>query len=168
MANIIIAVCALVISVWSIYFTIRHHKLSVTPHLVTHQHTEFRDDGIVLSFEVSNHGIGPAKIEKFEIFLEGKPFAAKSEPVEAVLKSSFVNLPHRILFQAHLKNYCLKAGQSYPLARVLLPGMKEFDKESITKKAKRIDFRIEYASFYKNRYVLDTRTTRKPEELVQS
>jgi hypothetical protein len=164
MANTVIAVCALAISVFSIYATIRHHKLSVTPHLIRSIHRDRRDGGIAISTDLCNHGIGPAKIKKLHFFLDGKPFTAEWDPVEALIesalkgKTSFVIISHSY----PSKNYCIMAGQTYRLAEIFLPRVTQSDEKYINEHFKRMQFRIEYESLYGKSYILESGDLTKP------
>lgn len=159
MASTIIAVCALVLSLFGIYATIRHNKLSVTPKLVRNTNRKRQDDGIIITFDLCNHGIGPAKIVRFDFFLDGKPFTAKWDPVEALLEAGLGDkISYKILSQGCPgRDYCLIVGQNYRLAEVFLPGAKQSDEQRLNEIFSRMNFRVEYESLYGVRYALDTR-----------
>ena len=159
MANTIIAVCALVVAVYSIYATIRHNKLSVTPKLVRKTHRNRQDKGIVVTFDLSNHGLGPARIVGCDFFLKGKPFSARYDPVEALIKAGLEGkVSYQIVSQGFPgRDYCLLVGENFRVAEIFLPGAKQSDEERLNEIFGRMNFRVEYESLYGVRYFLDTR-----------
>lgn len=69
-AVVVLAVSALVVSVWQANITIQHNKLTVKPYLdyrLTQQDS-------VLTVNFSNEGFGPAILEKVDFYYQGKHF----------------------------------------------------------------------------------------------
>ena len=65
-----VALAALTLTVIEIYFSRRHNKLSVIPHLDLHQDTA-KDTNTITS-HIENNGIGPAKITSYEVRFDGQ------------------------------------------------------------------------------------------------
>jgi len=54
----IIAICALIFTLWQLFVTRRHNELSVTPYLTTWSHID------------NDNGVGPALIKTFQVFVD--------------------------------------------------------------------------------------------------
>ena len=65
----ITAVCALGLSIWEGTQSRRHDRLSVRP-LLSFNHEKLPDGRALL---VKNNGLGPAILERFQIFVNGSP-----------------------------------------------------------------------------------------------
>ena len=70
----IISACAICLTLYGLYATRRHYRLSMTPHITGCSNKNLTDQGFTLSYVVSNNGIGPARIKKFSLFHNGKIF----------------------------------------------------------------------------------------------
>lgn len=89
-SSIIIALCALGISIWQAILTRKHNKLSFKPHLTswTHKNTQ---KGFY-AIEIINNGLGPAIIESFSVKVDDKRIAGEgTEPIQKALKILFPN-----------------------------------------------------------------------------
>lgn len=72
-SSVVIAVCALGISIWQGYIARQHNKLSVVPMLhVDVDQTEGKDIEIVSV----NNGVGPAIITHFRIYCDNVAYGA--------------------------------------------------------------------------------------------
>ena len=71
-AALVVAVCALVVTVWQGVVTRKHNRLSVTPVLTLYRR---EIDGIIT---VKNNGIGPALIISQEVYFRGEPLEEES------------------------------------------------------------------------------------------
>jgi len=69
-ATVIIAVTALVVSIWQGIETRKHNRLSVRPHLVFF--TDFSSQDSELGIFIKNNGVGLAYIKNVEISVNGK------------------------------------------------------------------------------------------------
>ena len=64
-SSVVIAICAIVVSIWHGVQTRKHNKLSCKPHLTTWMNS---DKGkACYSVDLINNGLGPALIEKFTV-----------------------------------------------------------------------------------------------------
>ncbi len=136
------------------------------PKLIRSTNRNRQDDGIVITFDLCNHGIGPAKIRSFDLFLDGKPFTSKWDPVEALIEAGLGDkVSYKLLSQGFPgRDYCLVVGQTYRLAEIFLPGAKQADEQHLNELFKRMNFRVEYESLYGVSDVLDTRDQPAKEE----
>ena len=73
-STILIAVCALVSSLWQGYSLQQHNKLAVRPVLQLESNLSRQQDG-KLWFElmVNNNGLGPADVQEVQFFVDAQP-----------------------------------------------------------------------------------------------
>lgn len=168
-ASTIIAICALILTLYGLWATRRHNRLSVTPHLCGFSHKQMTDKGLCCTYEISNNGIGPARITKFVLFSDGKEVPKIQddlfEYVDSVIKA---HLQSRVDFTINHsfdfgRDVSMKAGETRRIAEVFFPSVKLAQRESILKALQGLDARIEYQSFYGQKFVLDTRTKSEDE-----
>lgn len=69
-AVVVLAVSALVVSVWQANITIQHNKLTVKPYL---DYRLIQQDSL-LTVNFSNEGFGPAILEKVDFYYDGKHY----------------------------------------------------------------------------------------------
>lgn len=67
---VVIAVSALIVSIWQANIAIQHNKLTVKPYL---DYSLLQEDSL-LTVHFSNEGFGPAILEKIDFYYEGKQF----------------------------------------------------------------------------------------------
>ncbi len=138
----------------------RHNKLSVTPHLSGCSNKETTNEGSVFSYEVSNNGIGPAKIKSFVLFRDGKPFPkGKGDYVEELIREHLGNqLNYQIIHNFNYgKDVSMKVGDTRCILKIFFPGAKQDDQEKILKNFEALRLRIEYESFYGEKFIFDSR-----------
>jgi hypothetical protein len=165
--SIIISTCALALTLYGLWATRWHNRLSVTPHLCSFSHKLMKDDGLYLIYELSNNGIGPARITKFILFREGREVPRLQdelfEYVDSVVKA---HLQGRVNFQINHSfdfgyDVSMKAGETRRIVELFFPGVKQEQREAVLKTIKGLDARIEYQSFYGQKFAFDTRTKAK-------
>ena len=134
-AALVVAVCALVVTVWQGAVTRKHNRLSVTPVL-----TLFRReiDGIIT---VKNNGIGPALIISQEVYFRG-------EPLE---EESFQKAIPRLIDSGHL----LPGAAIAPGDEVMLFKSATYVDGSHIEVLQELRFRITYKSIYNEKRVLE-------------
>ncbi len=142
----IIALGALVVSVWTLYANRRHNRLSVRPKLVgdIHQSAE------LLSRELKNGGLGPAEITSVEVFIDGKlcPDKTLNDAVRDVLGEGHVCDVMNIA-----EGYSLLSNQTLKLFVMKKPLQK---KEFVVQMLNRVDIRIAYKSLYGESFVYNS------------
>jgi hypothetical protein len=166
------SVCALVVSVASLWATRRHQRLSVTPHLADYTNKLTANEGLTLTYEISNNGIGPARIRSFVLFRDGKAFPKKKED-DYVEKFVHEHLGKKLNYQiTHNFNFgeddSLKAGDTRRMVQIFFPGAKSEDRKMILELFNGIGIRIEYESFYGQKFVFDRKTESKLNIPLQS
>lgn len=160
-AEVIIAGCALILTIYELHANRRHNRLSVVPHIVSSFHKDWNNDGLTATYDICNHGIGPARIKKFTLYIKGEVFTPpeKKEPIESLICTHVAGrLKYDIKKQAFPgRDYSILAGQSYRLCEIQFPNAKTADLDGMDEIWKGMDIRIEYESFYGVGYVFDTR-----------
>ena len=90
----IIALCALLFTIWQGIQVRKHNRLSCRPHLTTWTHSE--EEKGQYSVELINNGLGPALIEQFLVKVDGKVVPGEgTEPVEKALEILFPNFHYK-------------------------------------------------------------------------
>lgn len=134
-AALVVAACALVVTVWQGVVTRKHNRLSVTPVLTLYRR---EIDGLIT---VKNNGIGPALIISHEVYFRG-------EPLE---DDSFQNaLPH-LVDSGHL----LPGAAIAPGDEVMLFKSATYVDNSHVEVLQALNFRIKYKSIYNEMRVLE-------------
>ena len=86
-ASIVIASCAVIVSVWHGWVTRKHNKLSCKPHLTTWNYSAEKEG--CYAVELMNNGLGPALIKEFLIKVDGKVIHGEgSKVIEKALKTA--------------------------------------------------------------------------------
>src|SRR5690348_600598 len=85
---IVTPICIVALTAYGLYCKRRQNKLSVTPHLADYTNTLITNEGLVLSYNVSNNGIGPARIRSFVLFHDEQQFPkGKYDYVETFVRA---------------------------------------------------------------------------------
>ena len=162
-ASNVIASCALLLTFYSLWATRRHNRLSVTPHLNGHTNKLTTDGGLIYSYEVTNSGIGPAKIKKFVLLRHGKEFPKPTdkftEYTTALIRDHLGNqLPYKINHAFTFgNNTCLKQGDTKKIAEIFFPGVNQSNQNDVFAKIDGVELVIEYESFYGQKFIFDSR-----------
>ncbi|HAO25509.1 MAG: hypothetical protein CMH21_13580 [Methylophaga sp.] len=94
--SIVIAVCALVVTVWQLNNSIKHNKLNMLPRLqvLIHSPTQDPKNNELFEIRIINNGLGPAEIDKayFEYTKENKiiPFNLDVAGMDRYIQSAFM------------------------------------------------------------------------------
>ena len=124
---VVIALSALIVSIWQVKLFQNHNKLTVKPYLDSHVILE--DSVMLVSF--SNKGLGPAIVEKMSYEINGKEYA------------TIYDLLHSSGEQENiLRTY------NYPKNSVLSSGEKKLILELKNPKYRGIKVKVEYQSIY--------------------
>jgi hypothetical protein len=158
--SLVISICAVSLTAYGLYATRRHNRLSVTPHIVGCSNIVYNPNDIIYSYDLSNNGIGPARIKKFILLKDDKEFPkGKGDYVESLIHE---HLRNRINYQIkNTSNFgtksSMRAGTTQRIAEIVFPGKIKSDLEKIASIVKGMDMRIEYESFYGVPDYFDTR-----------
>lgn len=106
---LIIASCALFVSVWSVRSTQKHNKLSSRPHLTGFQRNNtLNNKKRTMVFEIWNKGTGPAFIKEFSILFDGKEI---EDDVAVHIRAAIANKFGNILSDDQITNL----GETYAI-----------------------------------------------------
>jgi len=161
-SSTVIALCALVFSLWQGAQTKKHNRLSVRPHLTTWIHRN-SDKGFY-TVELINNGIGPAVIEDFVLKVDGKKISGDgTEPIEKALKILFPNLSYHSNHSYLATNYSMAPKERCVVVSVQFFGPQLPSPESVEHALNRGDLEISYKSFYEEsfRYSSQEKTSNK-------
>jgi hypothetical protein len=149
----VIALCALVFSIWHGWQIRRHNKLSVRPNLTTW--TNIYTGNGYYKLELVNNGIGPALIESFLIKVDDKLISGQgAESIENALKIIFPNLEYKPFYGYVSKGYSMVANERITIVEIQFlkqpfPTLKFMD-DAIN----RTSLDIDYKSLYKELFHL--------------
>lgn len=94
--DMFVAVCALVVSLISLAVAIHHGKIqerlvaaNTWPYMVMESTNNARDNEVRIGLYLVNGGVGPARVETFELKLDGKVIR---DPVQLVVEGAEVDL----------------------------------------------------------------------------
>ena len=141
----VIALAALGVSMWQGYIAREHNKLSVKPHLVINR-TVF--DEMLIKYTLRNNGLGPAIIESYEIFVDGKKCEGEcEEKIKSILKNlNIKRIQHRSFTPSN--NQAISINEKLILLEFEKQGLSESNKERLKSSKNSIEFQIKYKSIY--------------------
>lgn len=151
----VIALCALILTVWQAIVARKHNKLSVTPYLTTWTHVD--TDKCSYAVEILNNGIGPALIKSFQIFVDGHEIKGQDlEILQKALKIAFPQYSYHSYNSFLSEGYMMSPKESRNLLTIQFLGPNFPSKEEIDHAAKRVKIIIEYESIYEEKYAFDS------------
>lgn len=146
-SSAVIALCALVFSIWQGMVARKHNKLSVRPHLSTWSSAD--EEKGFYSFEIINNGIGPAIVEEATVKVDGKPIAGKAaDAVENAVKILFADLRYRANHSYFMKGDTMAPNERCGLIELQFSDEPPPSAEVIARAMKRVVVEITYKSFY--------------------
>jgi hypothetical protein len=152
-ATEIIAICAMIITVYQAWLSRRHNRLSVRPRLSAQLEKSISPDYLELVLSLTNKGIGPALIEK-SIFLLDK----NSCEIDVSLKELFGDGIEILKHTSVSPGSVISVNESKIIFSIKsknsMVSHQEFD-NFIKNKTDRIGIYIAYKSMYEQRYVFD-------------
>jgi len=154
-SSVIIATCALGVTIWHGIQTRRHNRLSVLPHLASWKHFEGSKNHY--SVELSNNGVGPALIKTFKIEVDGKPIIGEdSEPIEKALKILFPRLKYDAKHAALSKGYMMTAKEKIQIVDIIFFGDNVPKPEEVNHAIKRTRLAVSYESIHGESFKFDS------------
>lgn len=157
-SSVVIAICAIVVSIWHGVQTRKHNKLSCKPHLTTWTHID--NDKAFYFVELINNGLGPALIEKFTVKVDGEIISGeRTESIEKALKILFPNLNYKSYHSFVAKGYSMAANDKRKII-VIQFNQPLPDPEFVEEALKRSDIEVAYKSFYEEPFLLSTEEER--------
>jgi hypothetical protein len=139
--------------------TQRQNRLSCRPHLSPQHHADYTDEGTSIVYKVSNQGLGPAVIKSVQLFLDKNPFEIGEDPIESITTAVFGETAgFAVKKQAWMAaGFVLPEKADYEYGTIWFQGLDRSHYPSIEAGFNRMDIRIEYESFYDERFVFDSR-----------
>lgn len=154
-ASSIIALCALLLSIWQGYVSRSHNKVSVRPHLTTWTYHDHQTHKHIV--EIINNGIGPAIIKELLLKVDNKTITGQgTEAIEKVLKLLFPSFQYNSHNSYMSNGYVMAEKEKRSLSEIEFFGNKLPTREDIEKAIKRTALRIEYESMYGEKFILDS------------
>lgn len=144
----------------------KHNRLSVKPHLSTWTTDTQVGDDYVIYFYLENNGLGPAIIQKFEVFFDeakigdcydrlalNKRMSEKVEEQKGITKHIISLLGLKTAFPA---------GKKEVLFAIHMPMYMGFSKQAYADFMDRFDLNLEYSSVYGGNEILCTINRKGP------
>ncbi len=147
-----IALSALFVSVFSLYLTRRHNKLSVRPHIIVRtDHTQYS-----YKIELRNNGLGPALIKQVDWHLLSNKIV--SEDPDKFRDKVFEHIPiisdERVLITIIKEDVSLLPGQNIPLFELDTTDLVVNEiNEILNEFVRHLRFKIKYESFYGEEFI---------------
>lgn len=157
--EMIIALCALALTVYQAWCTRRHNRLAVMPHLDWNRDRRRADDGLTLRFLLKNTGIGPAIIQRWMFVIAGKPLTGTRGDVVEELASRCFGDKFKYCVRHHSLpgvGSIMPAGSEVCVAEVFFSNLKRSEEEKVDALIEPIVFRVTYESFYRQRFEFST------------
>ncbi|MEW5681971.1 MAG: hypothetical protein AB1780_06300 [Pseudomonadota bacterium] len=152
LSSLIVALSALFFTIWQFSVQRKHNRISVKPHLIKFSRRSKSNNVAKLEILLINNGLGPAYINKFQVFYKGEEI----EPNNAV-KNALGPLIENMSITILGDDYAIAEKETVKLLSVTFPCNTELDIDIVAKNLDEMDLLIEYSSAYEKMPNLDTR-----------
>ena len=149
----IIALCALVFTIWQAFTQRKYNRISVKPHLSQINNRDKNNNDARLQVMVTNNGLGPAFINKFQIYFNG----VECDDAEKAVKNAIGNITESYSFSTLGDESAMAQNETKSILSVAFQAQSWREIEEVEKKLSQLDMVINYSSAYGNKYVLDSR-----------
>jgi hypothetical protein len=147
----IIALAALIVTVWQGVVSRKHNRLSVTPHF---RIDYLENPHVSHKYVLRNCGIGPGIITSFEILVDGKVFPEKGWSLyKGVLKLLDLDYDSSTVWYP-LEGDALSADEERTILEIHLDDNSRTNEESALKAVPRLSLLIKYKSIYGKKYTV--------------
>ena len=154
-SSAVIALCALVFSIWQGILTRKHNKLSFRPHLTTWTN-RIAEKGFY-SIDLINNGLGPAIISSFSLKIDRKLISGEgTEPIEKALKILFSGSAYKSQQSFLAKGYSMAAKERCHLVAVQFLNNLFPSTEIVEHAINRCELEITYKSFYEEEFYFNS------------
>jgi hypothetical protein len=152
-----IAVAALFVSAVSLWIGIRTEKAnedlvaaSTWPYLLVESSNANPDGSKVIHMDVTNSGVGPAKVETFEVFWKGKPYASVNRLVADCCgyRSAEVTSNRTAMMQGGVQGTVIRAAETRNFLSLLLAPDDETTWRALNVARLRMSYRVCYCSVF--------------------
>lgn len=156
LSSVVVAVCALGATFWHGWQSRRHDRLSVRPLLTWSENHDVTSDGVVVTYAVRNHGLGPAVIRKrfFKVAGVSIPDKGRSHAIlDSVAQRALDGRCEYRLLRSGLPGVgsAMPSQTEQVIAEVLLVGQDAFTVTKLLDSLDEVDFVVEYESLYGER-----------------
>lgn len=149
-AGVVVALCALGLTLWQLSVAQRHNRLSVRPHLTTWRTIQLDPFSVIVT--ITNNGLGPALIEEFKFTSpNGKPLEGKPEEQLAdALYLFFSDYEDTVAIEtAHMyADLSVAVGEERVLLKLDIIGDEVPTDAFIDEQISKVKLNIKYKSFY--------------------
>ncbi|MUK27099.1 hypothetical protein [Aliivibrio fischeri] len=154
-SSIVIAVSALGATIYQAYLNRKHNRIAVTPHL--HYWSKNDELNNTYSLEVINNGIGPARITKFELMLNGtiveeKGMSKVSNTISKVFSGYELQMSSAYLDHDN----CISPNQSIRIFNIIFHESSSISERKFKELLNQMRLVITYESFYNDSFKLDS------------
>jgi len=154
----IIAIIALLLSIYQILISKKHNRISVNPKVSTFSDSKVIDKLFIMKVDIMNNGLGPAIIESFDVFYDDHLISSNDhEKLANFLREKFPQAISHTVSSLGV-NYPMKAGEERKLVEIAVPNFKAlFDlHKSYTAELNRFNLVVKYKSVYGEKFKHDT------------
>lgn len=151
-STLAVALCALGFTAWQISVQRDHNRISVKPHLFIFTTRDKHDNIARLQVLLINNGLGPAFINKFQVYYKGQP----CEP-DAAISDALGDLSKNSSRTTLGDDYAMPANETKVLLAVTFPVASDEDIDKVKAKIDTLDLVIEYSSAYEKMKPYDSR-----------
>ncbi|WP_319237476.1 hypothetical protein [uncultured Propionivibrio sp.] len=150
LASAVIAVFALVATVWQAWVTRKHNRLSVKPLLNTWSETN--GGAGIYEARLKNIGIGPAIIDSFEVRVDDKMVEGNGlDVIDSAVKAMFPSNAPSVLYKSCMaKGGALGAGEGITIVRIQFSPLAMPTYDEFEQMKKRVRLTVRYKSIYKH------------------
>ncbi len=160
-ASLVIALCALVFSIWQGFQVRKHNKMAFRPHLSSWSHSQHDKDVYIV--ELLNNGLGPAVIKNFTIKVDGKKISGEgTELMEKAIKALFPDMEFNYQYGHLGEKYAMGAKEKRTLLSIQFLDDELPPSDDIKRTLSRADLEVEYESFYGEKFFLSTANESHP------
>ncbi|WP_028876951.1 hypothetical protein [Teredinibacter turnerae] len=151
--SLVVACCAIGLTVWQATIQRIHNRISVKPHLMQATTKDKTGDVASLHVCIINNGLGPAFIDSFSVLYQGTPTS-----LEDGLSEALGDLTKNMSSTSLACGSAIAAGESVQLVRVKFNAPTDHQVEQVKAKLNDLDMVIKYSSAYEKIEPFDTRS----------
>lgn len=157
--SVVIALCALGLTIYQASVTRRHNRLSVTPHIQIFTERSLSKGIGTISVSILNNGLGPALFESYELLLVEQPIdVGDITSVELALSQRLGRTLTVVSLANLIGAHSMRRDESRVVLSVQLSckdhnEFKDFGDSFI----RQVNIAITYRSLYQSRFVYDSR-----------
>lgn len=143
LSSLIVALLALLFTIWQFAVQRKHNRISCKPHLTKFSKLSKMDNTACLEVLLINNGLGPAFIDNFQVFYQGE-LCVPEEAIETALGPFISNYSFTTLGD----DYAIADKETVTLLWVKFPFRTKEDIKEVTNKIDEFGILVEYSSAY--------------------